>query len=147
MSDTATKFDPEWCCWAASGWEDALEGSVRDARRVTRAKAHTFFTNESGEPWAEIRVWKRYIRPLSRDDLYFWWVENRTEDGWEAHDARGLAPDEVPADWDQTVVKYDESCPSWEFVHRSHPEAIPVWVCGFKVDDPPHNPEVARDDS
>ena len=137
MSDTTIKFDPEWCCWAASGWEDALEGSVRDARRVTRAAAQTFYAREAGEPWADIRVWKRYIRPLPRADLYVWWVENRSEGEWEAHDARGLGPHEVPDDWDESVLDFEDWCPRWEFVHCSHSEAIPVWVCGFRREPTP----------
>lgn len=43
MSDTETAFRPEDCCWAASGWEDAGEGSVRDARTVSRDKARADF--------------------------------------------------------------------------------------------------------
>ncbi len=131
MSDVV-QFDPEWCCWAASGWEDALEGSVRDARRVTRIKAHADFAREAGEPFPEVRVWKRYIRPWTRDDRYVWWVENRTENGWD-----DIESTDTPDGWDATVVEYDESCPSWEFVHKAHPAAIPAWICGFKGDDAP----------
>ena len=55
MSDTATIW-PDDCCWAASGWEDAGEGSVRDARKVGRDKARADFARYACEPWVEARV-------------------------------------------------------------------------------------------
>ncbi len=145
MSDTVT-IRPDDCCWAASGWDDAGEGSVRDARNVSRDKARADFARYACEPLVEARVWKRYMRTLPRADLYVWWVENRSEGEWEAHDARGLAPDEVPGDWDESVLYFEDDCPRWEFVHRLHPEAIPVWVCGWRGDDPPRNPVSAGSD-
>jgi hypothetical protein len=50
MSDTATKFDPEWCCWAASGWEDALEGSVREIVEALRENPSAVIALESLHP-------------------------------------------------------------------------------------------------
>ena len=129
MSDTATKFDPEWCCWAADGWGNAGEGSVRDARRFTRAQAQSFFAREASEGWVGVRVWKRYLRPCSRQEQWEWHVE--TNSGWDDE------PETPPESFDPT---WHEDNPSWTFVHRSHPEAVPVWICGFKGDRPPHNP-------
>ena len=142
MSETTVpRFDPEWCCWAVGGWEDAYEGSVRDARRFTRSQAHAEFARSAGEPWINVRVWTRYIRPLGRQELYEWWVENRTE-GWD-DDGPGddVYPPVVPDGWDEYDATSYEYCPTWQFVHRSHPQAIPVWICGFKGYAPPVVPD------
>lgn len=136
MSDTTTTFGPEDCCWAADGWENAGEGSVRDARKVGRDKARADFARWACEPWVEARVWKRHLRPLSRQEKYEWWVESRTDEGWEGN------PGVAPEGWDDDLVTYDEDAPQWEFVHRLHAEAIPVWVCGWRNDSPPHNPRL-----
>lgn len=129
----ATDLNPEWCCWAADGWENALEGSVRDARTVTRAQAQSAFAREACEGWIGVRVWKRYIRALTKQERWEWHVERRSEDV-------DSEPEMAPEEWDP---QYDEEIPSWEFVHRSHPDATPVWICGFKDDRPPENPRAA----
>lgn len=124
------RIRPEDCCWA-----------VRDARTVSRDKARADFARWNGEPWIEARVWKRYLRPLSRQEKYEWWVESRTDEGWEGLPADGH-PAVAPENWNEDLVTYDEDAPQWQFVHRSHPEAIPVLICGWRNDAPPHNPVV-----
>lgn len=131
MSDATMDFDVEWCCWAQDGWENACEGSVRAARHTARHTAHSDFARTSGEPWPNVRVWKRYVRPLDRQERYEWWVESCTNDGWDGN------PETPPDEWEPGDLE-DE--PTWQFVHRSHPAAIPVWICGFKGDDPPTDP-------
>ena len=80
-------------------------------------------------------------RPLGRQELYEWWVENRTE-GWD-DDGPGddVYPPVVPDGWDEYDATSYEYCPTWQFVHRSHPQAIPVWICGFKGYAPPVVPD------
>ncbi len=45
-------------------------------------------------------------------------------------------PTEPPEEWQPS-----EYAPVWEFAHRSHPQAIAIWVCGAKGDTPPRNPK------
>jgi hypothetical protein len=137
----ASRFDVEWCCWAASGWEDAGEGSVRDARTTTRGQAAAFYSTEATGDICDVRVWKRYIRPFTRDEIWAGPGRDRWVDRRQAttrctfSQAIAGCPESPPEGWQP-----DEYDPSWGFVHRSHPEAIPVWVCGFKGDEPPENP-------
>jgi hypothetical protein len=144
----------DWYCWATGSWEDAAEGSVRDARTCTRGQAAAAFSRETTGYLPEVRVWKRYVRPLTRQDVW----DGPGKDRWVDRREAGLiskralagkpddpipslgelhneAPDEPPTDWDP-----DDYDPVWEFVHRSHPDAIPVWICGFKGDTPPVDP-------
>jgi hypothetical protein len=123
-------FDEVWPCWHPEGWECAAEWSMHDASRVSRGEARAAAAGDLG--WTGSRVWKRYIRVLDRDDHWEWWVESRADGGWEEH------PDTPPDDWEPD--RFDESMPAWEFVHRSHPEAWPVWVVGEDTDAPPHKP-------
>jgi len=129
-------------CWAASGWEDAGEGSVQDARTTTRGQAAAFFARCAYEDITEVRVWKRYVRSFTRQEVWDEpgrdrWV-NREEQRLGDHgvgsldDLYELAPVVVPDGWQP-----DEYDPSWQFVRRDHPDAIPVWVCGFKGDEAP----------
>ena len=128
-----TNADVESYCWHPDGWECAAEGSVRDARKVTRGKAAAFFAREAS--WGDIRlvrVWKRYVRPWTRQDQWDYSGRER----WEYRNEVDESPDHPPADWQPDW----ESDPVWEFVHRDHPDAIPVWVCGQKGDKPPSSP-------
>lgn len=156
--------DVEWYCWSPHGWESAGEGSVRDASKTTRGQAAAFFAREIGD-LRDVRVWKRYVRPLTRQDVWDDYGQDRyadrlmDEQGIEpvaVHDVDTGAvvdwayanadtgqpveephiPTEPPVDWQP-----DEYDPTWMFVHRSHPDAIPVWVCGCKGDEPPTNPQ------
>lgn len=141
--NTMERFDVEWCCWAASGWEDAGEGTVRDARKVTRGQAAAFFAREVGDI-RDVRVWKRYIRPFTREEIWLGPGRDRWTDREKDRLIReGLpreslaeiyarAPVAPPEDWQP-----DEYDSTWCFVDRSHPDAIPAWICGFKGDDPP----------
>jgi hypothetical protein len=100
-------------------------------------------------------VWKRYIRVLTRQESFEYNGLERAEQDWiDSHDPplhlseSGLwvtpggtvcEPPEslgiVPSDW-----RPDEDDPTWEFVYRSHPDALPYWVVGDKEDIPPPNP-------
>lgn len=130
MTDLAVRpnpFDEIWPCWHAGGWELASEWSVQDATRVTRAKARAAAAYD--HYWVEIGVWKRYIRVLTMQERWEWWVEG-TDEGWDGH------PEVVPSGW----YTDDEDCPTWEFVHRSHPEAWPVWIVGLAENGAPMKP-------
>lgn len=114
-------------CWHADGWECAAEWSMRDARVVTRAEALGTVGDEVGV-WTDARAWKRYIRPFSVEEQ---WAEAR-----RLFDYPEEGP---PAGWHG-----QEDVPCWEFVPRSHPDALPVWVCGIAGDTPPPSPAQAR---
>jgi hypothetical protein len=122
--------------WSNDGWEFAAEGSVCDAQRYSRGQAAAFFAAEIGH-FPSVRVWKRYVLPLTRQDAWEYegaerWADRNDRD-WED------APDEVPANWE-----FDEDAPVWRFVHREAPGAIPVWVCGEKGSRPPENPRPVK---
>ncbi len=151
-----------WCC---TGWEDAAEGSIREVEHATRGQAAAWFARELGESITGVSVWKRYLRPLTRAEVWddygadrvsgdlidargvmckhdpargeglaaFWYED---EAGREVPEAEFAPPAEPPSDWEP-----DEYDPVWQFVHRSHPDAIAVWVCAVKGDDPPPNPK------
>lgn len=150
---------PDWWCWAASGCEDAGEGSVQDARTTTRGQAAAFFSREMGD-FNDVRVWKRYVQPFTRQDVWDGPGKDRWVDREEANlisrralqgspddpipslrDLHAQAPTEPPADWHP-----DDYDAVWRFVHRSHPGAVPVWVCGYKGDEPPENPRESREE-
>ncbi len=120
--------------WAASGWEDAAEGTIREVEHATRGQAAAYFARELGESITNVRVWKRYVRPMTRQDS---WDECGGREGWEERRELDFdeGPAEPPSEWQP-----DEYAAVWEFVHRSHPDAIAVWVCGSKGDPPPQNP-------
>lgn len=141
--ERVSPFRDLWPCWSSEGWEAAAEWSVQDATKVTRAQAHAAATPDFD--WTEVGVWKRYIRTFTRQERYEWWVESRTDEGWEGVPEGGVPgrPDVPPDNWDEKVVMYDEDAPQWEFVHRSHPEAWPVWVVGELRLGAPHNPDRA----
>lgn len=124
----------DWFVWSANGgWDDASYGSVQDARHTTRGKAAALVARESTGHLPDVRVWKRYIWVYDRQDA---WDEAGRERWADARDVEWEdAPTVAPDDWQP-----DEGTPAWEFVHRSHPLAVPVWVCGFKGDRPPQNP-------
>lgn len=125
-----------WPGWDPDGWESAAEWSVRDARIVTRGQAHAAATYDYD--WVEIGVWKRYLRPLSRQDQ---WEHHAEERGWTEDDPDGPdgaereMPETAPADW-----QADDDVPVWEFCLRGHVEAIPVWIVGCKDRRHPHKP-------
>ena len=106
-----------WPCWHPEGWEEAAEWSMADAETHTRGEAHAAAAHDLG--WTEVRVWKRYVRFLTRQEV--WFV------------SRGDSP--VPDDWQP-----DEYSPVWEFVPRTHPDARPYWVVGARGDEPPPSP-------
>lgn len=147
--------DVEWYAWSNDGWESAGEGSVRDASKTTRGQAAAFFARESAYGDIRgVRVWKRYVLPFTRQDVWEGpgrdrWVDKQDWDHFHAtgdHLPLGplfeQAPTEPPADWQP-----DEYDPVWMFVHRSHPGAIPVWICGVKGDEPPTDPKRANVDA
>jgi hypothetical protein len=125
--------DVESYCWHENGWECAAEGSVRDARKVTRGRAAAFFARETCGYLPDVRVWKRYVRPLTHQDAWDysgrdrWCWRNEADDDGPASPPEGWEPD-----W--------ECDPVWEFVHRSHSDAIPVWICAEKGSKPPQDP-------
>jgi hypothetical protein len=140
---------PDDCYWAATGWEDAGECSVQSAEGRTRAQAAEAFRFDPGVAFTDVRVWKRYIRPFTRQDQWEEYLIGhvgcvRRDDGTfvEAVPRVGESADEFPAepprDWSA-----HEGVACWEFVHRSTPGAWPVWVCGFRGDEPPTNPPAA----
>jgi hypothetical protein len=153
-------------CWHEDGWEAAGEWSVQDARHTTRGQAAARFA--SGDYFGDIRMvraWKRYVRPLTRQDAWDYsgadrevdrlmcregidvkWQEDRKgqPDEWVYVKAdtgervpKPLVPREPPADWQPDP----EGDPVWEFVHRSHPDAIPVWICAERGSSVPDNPQ------
>lgn len=143
-----------WPCWHEDGWECAGEWSMQDATKVTRGKAHAKAAREIGL-WADVAVWKRYIRILTRQESFEYSAMERVIDRWiDNHepplrlndDLKYVLPDGticeppkslevVPDDW-----RPDEDDPVWEFVHRSHPDAMPYWVVGERGSKPPPNP-------
>lgn len=144
-------LSPDECVWATSGWENASLGSVQDATDVTRGQAAARFARECGEHITDIRVWTRYLRMWDLQDAwddYAFGGDDRWECSRMADEARqtqGLPdgadvepPKTPPAGWEPP-----EGTPCWEFVHRTHPQAIRVWICGFTDDTPPHNPKAA----
>jgi hypothetical protein len=120
--------DVEYYVWHQDGWECGCLGSVSDARKRTRGQAAAFFANEAGAWMPSVRVWKRYVRPLTRQDAW-------DNDGQLEFDT---APAVVPDDWEA-----DENDGVWTFVHRDHPDAIPAWICGEKGSRPPYSPRKA----
>lgn len=132
----------ETYCWHHHGWECASIGSVADARKLTRGQAAAFFANETTGYLPNVRVWKRYVRPLTRQNA--WECDGRDaaidrysyDHDCEYEDAGAEVPEIVPRDY-----RPDGDTPVWEFVHRAHPEAIPVWVCGEKGTPAPHVPQ------
>ena len=123
-------------CWHPDGWEAAGEFTVHDARKTTRGKAAAMFAREFYGDITAVRVWKRYVRQWTRQDV--WDYEGR--DQWEQRNELDYdaGPEEPPANWQP-----DEESPVWEFVRRDHPDAVPVWICGVKGDRAPQNPGVA----
>ena len=138
-SERYENADPDWWAWHPHGWENAVEGSVRDARRCTRAQAAQFFAAGSCESFIDVRVWKRYAVPISHQEI--WDDEGEDLWSWSLHEKyapdvdEAPCPDEPPEGW--TPHDYH---PVWRFVHRSHPDAVPIWVCGLKGDEPPRSP-------
>jgi hypothetical protein len=138
--------DVGWLCWSASGWEDAAEGSVHDARRVTRGQAAAAFARDTTGYLPEVRVWKRYARLWTRQDAWDYAGRDRAVDDYsydhdcEYDEADAKVPETVPADWDPP-----EGTPCWEFVTRDAAGAIPVWICACKGDQPPDDPHRPRE--
>lgn len=132
------EFYIDACCWHPQDWQMAAESSVQDATEVTRAQAQERFAREVGEPWIEVGVWKRYVRPFDRQEQYEWWVEHNdwrddeTGGGWEEH------PQVAPDDWQPDP--YDEDLPYWQLCLADHPNARAVWICGLRKDGAPHDP-------
>lgn len=125
--------------WTPSGWEDAAEGTVSDASTTTRGAAAAWFARFSlGEDITGARCWKRYVRPLTRGEVWEDYGRERWEDRHDLGNDEG--PESPPAEWDP-----DEWDPVWQFVHRDHEDAVAVWVCGARGDKPPHNPKKAVD--
>lgn len=121
-------------CWHPDGWECAAEGSIRDARKVTRGQAAAWFAREVAYGDIRlVRVWKRYVRPLARQDQWDYSGRER----WEWQNETDESPDRPPVDWQPD---WEEGDPVWEFVHKDHPDAVPVWVCGEKGDRAPLRP-------
>lgn len=129
--------DVEFYVWHPDGWECATLGSVSDARKRTRGQAAAFFANETGDWMPGVRVWKRYVRPLTRQDAWDGDGRDRYEDLHEME--FDTAPAIVPDDWEADP----ESDPVWTFVHRDDPDAIPVWICAEKGSRPPQQPRKA----
>lgn len=123
---TVTPENEGWVWHASYDWDCASESSVRDARTVTRGKARADFAHCECSI-VEAGAWKRYARGLDHQEKYEWWVESQYG-GWDEH------PDTPPEGWEGWM---DEDVPAWIFCPREHPDAIPVWVCGFLVDGPP----------
>lgn len=146
------------CVWAADGdWECAFMGSVADARKITRSQAAAYFASETGERFTDIRVWKRHMLLLTRQDVWDYSGQGRyadrlmerdgVETKWQEHRqgrpdewiyvnadtgeevAEPVVPDEPPPDWEPSEYE-----PSWTFCDKSREHAIPVWICGFKGD-------------
>lgn len=119
--------------WDPAGCEMAAEGTIREVQHATRGQAVAWFARELGEDITAVRVWKRYVRPLTRGEVW----DDYGREAWEQR--RDLdadeGPDEPPSEWEP-----DEYDPVWQFIHRSHPDAIAVWVCGVKGNEPPPNP-------
>lgn len=130
-------FDVTACCWHKHGWEAAGEWSVQDATKVSRAKAIARFSLGECE-WTAVGAWKRYIRGLTDQEIYEWWVEyydwcdDDRGGGWETH------PDKRPDDWTEPDP-YHEERPYWQFCPRDHPDAHPVWICGLRELGAPAN--------
>lgn len=146
-------------CWHEDGWESASEYSVQDARTTTRGQAAARFAREDGGRITDVRVWKRYARPLTRQDVWSDYGYERQLDNLEdlfacpaCGVARGLAcdeegsaepcaarvallPTEPPEDWEPDP----EGDPCWQFVHRDNPDAIPVWICAERGSRAPHD--------
>lgn len=136
----ASPHPNDWC-WAADGWENACYGSVQDARTTTRGKAAAFYASEAGEHLTDVRVWKRYAVPLSHQDV--WDDHGDDEWAWGLHERYAPdqdeppCPDHPPDGWEPDLERH----PAWMLVHRTHPNAIPIWICGPKGTDPPRQPK------
>lgn len=144
-------------CWAASGWEDAGEGSVCDARTTTRGQAAAFFARAFGSI-TDVRVWKRYVLRFTRQDVWDGpgkdrWVDRREAEIMAARALEGRPGEDIPPLGDlfkeasaEPPTDWEPDCydPVWQFVHGSHPDAVPVWICGIKGDTPPADPSKKR---
>ena len=144
--------------WHHEGWENAGEHSVQTARRTTRGQAASLFARYDHDgDITQVSVWKRWVRPMTFADVWDycgaerWEDRYRDEHGIDSRKVGGVWLDfdvdtnepvsfEVPAlppdDWEPDP----EGDPVWQFVHRSHPEAVPVWICGERGTPAPQNP-------
>lgn len=128
--------------WCDGYWEDARMGSVVDAQKRTRGQAASYFANEIGDLMTSVVVWKRYILPWTRQEAWDHEGRDRAVDDYSFdHDcdwdkADREVPETVPDGWEPS----DDS-PVWEFIHRDHPRAIPVWICAEKGSKRPHDPK------
>ena len=144
--------------WHHEGWENAGEHSVQTARRTTRGQAASLFAHYDHDgDITQVSVWKRWVRPMTFADVWDfcgaerWEDRYRDEHGIDSRKVGGVWLDfdvdtnepvsfEVPAlppdDWEPDP----EGDPVWQFVHRSHPEAVPVWICGERGTPAPQNP-------
>lgn len=123
-------------CWHPDDWEMASEYSVQPADTTTRGQAASYFSKFGPGHLPDVGVWKRYVQPLTRQDVWDDYGRERWEERHDLGDDEG--PAAPPSEWEP-----DEYDPVWRFVHRSHPDAIAVWVCGIKGDDPPADPRVS----
>ncbi len=111
-------------CWHPRGIGFEPECSVHDALTTTRAQAATEFAF-NGHDFIEVRVWKRYVERFTVGECWEWY----------ATASLGEPDKPMPDGWQP-----DEAAPVWRFVPRAYPDAIAVWICGVKGDEPPEKP-------
>lgn len=128
---------PLFPCWSPGGWEwweSAAETSMVEVARMTRGRAAAAHAFELGEPITEVRVWKRWVRPLTYGEAWEYYRDRLACLG-EAGDE-----DPMPDGWEP-----NEDCPWWEFCAPGTPGASAWWVCGSKGDTPPQKPSRRRE--
>lgn len=118
--------------------DEGIYGEVQDGNRP-RATAISNFANEAGLAFTEVRCRVRYLRFMTRQDVWNGpgrdrWCDDRINQHLIDHGTRlpltaawKDVPGTPPDDW--RPGEYD---PCWEFCEKTHPEAIRAWICEQK---------------
>jgi len=115
------EFDPDACCMSV---DDGCEFDVQTAARVTRNEARQNIARCTGEPYAEVRVLTRYIRPLTRQEVWERVGMDRWEwEHWDEWAVLADPPDVVPATW-----RPQDEDPVWGYCDRSDPRGFKVYI-------------------
>lgn len=133
--------------------DEGIYGEVQDASKRSRGAAIGRFAREADCDFTQVRCGVRYVLLHDRQDLWdgpgrdSWadnlFVESGLRHRYDAETKRHYLvdkddnevpepdwpdpPDEPPADWEPS-----EYMPCWEFVAKTHPRALKVYICEVK---------------